>query len=75
VSNVSGVVLQYLFMGRTFDWKYMLSLSPAPPTPAVQSGKARADARPARLDRPKGEVAEQAGDGGARPKRGGKKRR
>jgi YidC/Oxa1 family membrane protein insertase len=75
VSNVSGVVLQYLFMGRTFDWKYMLSLSPAPPTPAAQSAKARTEARPARLDRPKAESVEQSGDGGDRPKRGGKKRR
>jgi YidC/Oxa1 family membrane protein insertase len=75
VSNISGVVLQYLFMGRTFDWKYMLSLSPAPPATAVQSGKARAEARPARLDRPAGETTEQTGDGGGRPKRGGKKRR
>jgi len=76
VSNLSGVILQYLFMGRTFDWKYMLSLSPGPPAPGAQSSKARAEGRPARLDRPKDESAEQTpGDGGvARPKRGKKRR-
>ena len=30
MSNLSGVILQYFYMGRKIDWKNMLTLSPAP---------------------------------------------
>lgn len=41
VSNLSGIVLQYFYMGRKVNWKSMLQLGPAPaPAPAA---KIRAD--------------------------------
>jgi YidC/Oxa1 family membrane protein insertase len=30
ISNLSGIVLQYFYMGRKVDWKSMLTLSPSP---------------------------------------------
>ena len=36
VSNLSGVVLQYFYMGRKVDWKSMLQFSPPQPAPAAK---------------------------------------
>ena len=38
VSNTSGVVLQYFYMGRKFDWKNMLTLNPQP-APAARRAR------------------------------------
>lgn len=37
VSNVSGVFLQYFYMGRQFDWRNMLTLNPQPAPAARRS--------------------------------------
>jgi YidC/Oxa1 family membrane protein insertase len=42
MSNLSGVVFQYFYMGRTVDWRGMLTLGPAAPPAA----KARPDRKP-----------------------------
>lgn len=44
VSNASGVVLQYFYMGRTFEWKSLLSVNPAP-APAAKRNRVEADQR------------------------------
>jgi len=52
VSNVSGIVLQYFYMGRKVDWKNMLTISPA--------GAPAAKAKPAAVrEPPKPRVAPQ----------------
>ena len=39
-TNVVGVVLQYFAMGREFDWKRIISISPPPaPAPAAKEAK------------------------------------
>jgi hypothetical protein len=42
ISNLSGIVLQYFYMGRKIDWRSMLTLGPAP----APSAKARPPQRP-----------------------------
>ncbi|MHB8514579.1 MAG: YidC/Oxa1 family membrane protein insertase [Dehalococcoidia bacterium] len=44
VSNASGVVLQYFYMGRTFEWKSLLTLSPAT-APAARRNRSEPDKR------------------------------
>jgi YidC/Oxa1 family membrane protein insertase len=40
VSNISGIALQYFYMGRRIDWKNMLTLVPAPaPAPAARTNR------------------------------------
>jgi len=60
VSNVSGVFLQYFYMGRQFDWRNMLTLSPAPAATARRSHPS-ADKR----DASHGERDGAADEGGA----------
>lgn len=58
VSNLSGIVLQYFYMGRQVNWKSMLQFSPqAAPAPAA---KVRAD-QPERAIEMKSKAALKAG--------------
>ncbi|HYM14113.1 MAG TPA: YidC/Oxa1 family membrane protein insertase [Dehalococcoidia bacterium] len=57
MSNLSGVVLQYFYMGRKLEWRTLFTLSPA----AAPAPTARArDRRPA--DEGRGKQARQAAD-------------
>ena len=38
-TNVIGVVLQYFYMGRDFDWRRIVSLNPSPAPAAQQAGQ------------------------------------
>jgi YidC/Oxa1 family membrane protein insertase len=51
VSNTSGVVLQYFYMGRKFDWKNMLTLNPQP-APAARRARPEQDAHGSDGDKP-----------------------
>jgi len=42
ISNLSGIVLQYFYMGRKIDWRSMLTLNPA----GAPAAKARPSQRP-----------------------------
>jgi YidC/Oxa1 family membrane protein insertase len=49
VSNVSGIALQYLYMGRKVDWKSIMTLNPAPAPAAKARPASQRDApKPAR---------------------------
>jgi YidC/Oxa1 family membrane protein insertase len=39
VSNISGIVLQYFYMGRKFEWKSLLQIGPPSPAPAITGRK------------------------------------
>jgi YidC/Oxa1 family membrane protein insertase len=39
VSNLSGIVLQYFYMGRKFDFRTLLQFGPPSPTPALTGKK------------------------------------
>jgi len=60
-TNVVGVVLQYFAMGREFDWRRIVSISPpAAPAPAAK------EAKPEQLSEPEAESnSEDAGGGDA----------
>lgn len=45
ISNLSGVVLQYFYMGRKIDWKSLLTLSPAPAPAAKPAPKQHPEPR------------------------------
>jgi len=47
MSNLSGVVFQYFYMGRTVDWRSMLTMNPAP-APAAKARAERQRAKPAK---------------------------
>ena len=73
-TNVVGVVLQYFYMGREFDWNRVLSLSPAPaPAPAAKGSNEKAEA-PEDEGESEDETAE-AGDAGDAPAESAPKRR
>jgi YidC/Oxa1 family membrane protein insertase len=88
VSNTSGVVLQYFYMGRKFDWKNMLTLNPQPAPAAHRaqpaSEKRVSDEKPERNGRADeaaaaesdqdGVPAMAAGSQGTRRKRHGRRR-
>ena len=40
VSNLAGIVLQYFYMGRKFEWKSLLQFGPPAPAPAVAAAQA-----------------------------------
>ena len=40
-TNVIGVVLQYFYMGREFDWRRIISLNPTPAPAAQQAGESQ----------------------------------
>jgi YidC/Oxa1 family membrane protein insertase len=42
MSNLSGVVFQYFYMGRTVDWRSLLTMNPAP-APAAKARNGRAE--------------------------------
>ena len=54
ISNLSGVVLQYFYMGRKIDWKSLFTLSPAP-APAAKPA-------PKQHPEPREQAAAEAGD-------------
>jgi len=80
VSQLAGIVFQYFYMGRTFDWRYMLTLNPVPPTPAAKARGARpaeSRAKPAREEETATEPEEEgrpASGREARRKRHGRRR-
>ncbi len=64
VSNVSGVVLQYFYMGRQVNWKSMLQFGPAPaPVPAAKIRAERLDTTSEEKRKPAAKLAAYA-DGG-----------
>ncbi len=89
VSNVSGIVLQYFYMGRSVDWRNLLTINPAP-APAARvkpsrpqqdrSTAARAGGRAADTDGSAAHVGEEsmpavaAGGQGTRRKRHARRR-
>ncbi len=48
VSNLSGIVLQYFYMGRKFQWKSLLQFGPPSPStaPAITARKPRPEPEP-----------------------------
>jgi creatinine amidohydrolase/Fe(II)-dependent formamide hydrolase-like protein len=74
MSNLSGVVFQYFYMGRQIEWRSMLTLGPA----AAPAAKARAPrpgeqqrAKPAGKPEGAGERPEVEGEGGRAGQPGG----
>jgi len=63
VSNISGIALQYFYMGRRIDWKNMLTLFPAPAPATRPNQPAPRKATPAQ-DEP-AEQRDGAADGAA----------
>lgn len=47
VSNIAGIILQYFYMGRKFQWKSLLQFSPPAPATAV-AGRKLDKSRPVR---------------------------
>jgi YidC/Oxa1 family membrane protein insertase len=47
ISNLSGIVLQYFYMGRKIDWKTILTLNPAPAAKARPQQQEKQKALPA----------------------------
>ncbi len=58
VSNASGVVLQYFYMGRKFDLKELLTLNPQP---APSARRVRPEATKSDDDEPPGDASERNG--------------
>jgi YidC/Oxa1 family membrane protein insertase len=57
-TNVVGVVLQYFAMGREFDWRRIISISPPAPVPAAKEAKQE------QLEEPEGESEGGDAEGG-----------
>ncbi len=84
VSNVSGAFFQYFYMGRTFNWRSLLTFNPAPaPAPAArrdgheprdQARESAADAAAEPIDAENGEPAMVTGSPQPRRKRHGRRR-
>ena len=75
-TNTVGVVLQYLYMGREFDWKRIISISPAPaPAPAAKGAKQVEQADDDENDPEDGEAESSEDPVEAAPKRKRRRRR
>jgi hypothetical protein len=46
VSNLSGIIFQYFYMGRRVDWKALLSFGPPAPAPAAKGRQGPEPAQP-----------------------------
>jgi YidC/Oxa1 family membrane protein insertase len=74
ISNLSGIVLQYFYMGRKIDWRSLMTMSPgAAPAPAAKasrpsesSGRAEARGAAAEVVAPESDISEPAAEEPAR---------
>jgi YidC/Oxa1 family membrane protein insertase len=75
ISNISGIILQYFYMGRRMDWKSLLQFGPPQPAPAARGAKQKV-APPARSDVPEPEVevsVSESGEAGTAQPRSGRR--
>ncbi|HZP56770.1 MAG TPA: YidC/Oxa1 family membrane protein insertase [Dehalococcoidia bacterium] len=72
VSQVAGIIMQYFYMGRTFDWKNMLTINPQPQQPQRRAPRPQPALVPAQDE--EAEEHPAAAAGGARRKRHGRRR-
>jgi YidC/Oxa1 family membrane protein insertase len=72
VSQVAGIIMQYFYMGRTFDWKNMLTINPPPQQPQRRAPRPQPALVPAQDE--EAEEHPAAAAGGARRKRHGRRR-
>jgi YidC/Oxa1 family membrane protein insertase len=61
MSNLSGIVLQYFYMGRRVDWKNLLSFGPPAPASAARGAPQKRSEPPAKSP-PPSESADAASD-------------
>jgi len=64
ISNLSGIILQYFYMGRRVEWKALLSFGPPAPAPAVKGrqGPPQAQPKPAEPESTADVTASESGE-------------